>query len=196
MDMQLPALVEDQPPVDTGALETRALACLLEYAAGSSVALPVHAGVELVEQPSVVAVPGMPHFALGLMAWQGRQLPLIDLGRYLEEGDAPAPRPFSHVLVVAYQSAAGQPLEYGALCAPFLVRMIEVADSQQCPLPGGNALWPQISISCFRHQEQAVPVLDPSRVFVNNRSIQNRRSTVHAKGGHDDGSKLSGYSQT
>lgn len=167
MDMQLPALVEDPSTGEIGE-ETpapRALACLLEYARGAFVALPVHAGVELVEQPRVVAVPGMPHFALGLMAWQGRRLPLIDLGRHLEEGGAPAPVPFSHVLVVAFQTAAGQPLTYGALCAPFLVRMIEVTDSQQCPLPVSNERWPQIATSCFQYQGQPVPVLETARVF-------------------------------
>ncbi|MDP3702195.1 MAG: chemotaxis protein CheW [Hylemonella sp.] len=167
MDMQLPALVEDPSSGEIGE-ETpapRALACLLEYARGTCVALPVHAGVELVEQPRVVAVPGMPHFARGLIAWQGRQLPLIDLGRHLEEGGSPAPVPFSHVLVVAFQTAPGQALDYGALCAPFLVRMIEVTDSQQCPLPVGSERWARMAASCFRYQGQPVPVLETARVF-------------------------------
>jgi chemotaxis signal transduction protein len=168
MDMQPPALLEDHghpgaPPA--GATPT-ALACVLEYAPGAQIALPIHAGVELVEQPRVVPVPGMPYFCLGLLAWQGRQLPLIDFQVYLQEpGAALATRACSHVLVVAYQTAYGQPIEYGALCAPFLIRMIEVADNQQCPLPAGQPRWTGIAISCLMNQGQAVPVVDLARVF-------------------------------
>lgn len=167
MDMQPPALLDDhdQPGAAASAAQT-ALACVLEYAAGAQLALPIHAGVELVEQPRVVPVPGMPHFCVGLLAWQGRQLPLIDFQAYLRApGTSPSARASSHVLVVAYQSAHGQPIEYGALCAPFLIRMVEVGDGQQCPLPAAPACWTDIAISCFEHQGQAVPVLDPVRIF-------------------------------
>lgn len=168
MDLQLPALVEDHGHAGAPAPQAAtALACMLEYAPGAQIALPIHAGVELVEQPRVVPVPGMPHFCLGLLAWQGRQLPLIDFQAYLQApGDAAAPTTvYSHVLVVAYQTARGQPIEYGALCAPFLIRMIEVADNQQCPLPAQQPRWTDIAISCLMSQGQAVPVLDPARVF-------------------------------
>ncbi|MEQ1658669.1 MAG: hypothetical protein ABL896_07815, partial [Hylemonella sp.] len=61
MDMQLPVLVDDALPAEAGR-ETPALACVLEYGADSFIALPVHAGVELVESPRLVPVPGMAHF--------------------------------------------------------------------------------------------------------------------------------------
>jgi len=165
--MQLPVMTEDLPRDEVLAdRQAMALACLLPYAANAHIALPVHAGVELVEQPQVVPVPGMPHFCRGLVAWQGRQLPLIDLQAYLHQpAAAPVATPYSHVLVVAYQGAPGQPIEYGALCAPLLVRMIEVTDSQQCPLPAGQDCWTNITLSCFMHQGQAIPVLDPARIF-------------------------------
>ncbi len=198
MDLQLAAPIDDTvasaEPVPA-AQEPSASACLLEYAPGVMVALPIHAGVELVEQPSVVPVPGMPSFALGLMAWQGRQLPLIDLQRYLGEEGGGECGPSLHVLVVAYQTGAGQALAYGALCAPFLVRMVEVIDRQQCPLPEDRPSWREVSVSCFSEQGKAVPVLDLSRVFVNNRS-KSRLSTVHIKGGHNHGSEFSGDAET
>jgi len=166
MDLQLPVLADAPEHTADGApREATALACLLAYAPDAYVALPVHAGVELVEQPRVVAVPGMPQFCRGLVAWQGRQLPLIDLQAYLlGPAAAPAAR-YSHVLVVAYQTARNQAIEYGALCAPFLLRMQEVADSQQCPLPDSQAGWARIAIACFLYQGQAVPVLDPASIF-------------------------------
>lgn len=164
MDIQLPALVDEVLIAEAGR-EAPALACVLEYALGSFIALPVHAGVELVESPRLVPVPGMAHFCRGLVAWQGRQLPLIDLQAYLGGADAPAAFPFSHVLVVAYQVAPGVAIDYGAFCAPFLIRMVEVVDSDQCPLPLGQACWDSVAISCFLHQGRAIPVLDPSCIF-------------------------------
>lgn len=143
-----------------------ALACLLAYAPHAHVALPVHAGVELVEQPQLVPVPGMPHFCRGLLAWQGRRLPLVDLQAYLEPPEATQPASVpAHVLIVAYQVARGCPIEYGAICAPFLLRMIEVADSQQCELPARDPRWTGIAISCLVHQGQVIPVIDPARIF-------------------------------
>lgn len=164
MDLRPPLLVDDALPGEAGS-DPPALACVLEYAADSFIALPVHAGVELVESPRLVPVPGMAHFCRGLVAWRGRQLPLIDLQAYLWGMDSPASPPFSHVLMVAYQVAPGAAIEYGAFCAPFLIRMVEVVDSDQCPLPGGEARWDGIAISCFLHQGRVIPVLEPSRIF-------------------------------
>lgn len=166
MDMPLPVLVDDAPHDDMAAeREAPALACMLEYAANTFIALPIHAGVELVEQPRLVPVPGMPYFCRGLLAWQGRQLPLVDLQDYLGGMNAPTSPSASHVLVVAYQVAPGAAIEYGAFCAPFLIRMVEVVDRDQCTLPAGQACWARIAISCFLYQGRAVPVLEPSRIF-------------------------------
>ena len=167
MDMQLPMTFEDMP--SDGAApphEAQALACVLPYAEDAYIALPIHAGVELVEQPRIVPVPGMPFFCDGLVSWQGRWLPLIDLQAYLgKEGRAAPTQPCSHVLIVAYQASPAQPIEYGAFNAPWLVRMVQVSNSQQCPLPTDHSQFHLPAISCFQYQGRAVPVLDPSRMF-------------------------------
>lgn len=166
MNLSLPARSQaPEPPLPSRSHTSSALACLLAYAPQAYVALPVHAGVELVEQPRVVTVPRMPHFCRGLAAWQGRQLPLIDLHAYLQGPNTEVSLPFSHVLVVAYQAARHQAIEYGALCAPFLLRIQEVADSQQCPLPDEPPDWAGIAVSCFLYQGRAVPVLDLASIF-------------------------------
>ena len=113
----------------------------------------------------MVEVPGAPYYCRGLIGWQGRWLPLLDLNALLRaypEREAPAS---GHVLVLAYQEAPGRPLEYGAVCARLLVRMIEVADSQRCDLPQDSDLWPWVSLSCFEHEGHAVPVLDTRCLF-------------------------------
>jgi len=150
--------------------EPRAPARLLEYKRGGFVAFAAHATIGLVDRPPVVAVPGAPYYCLGLMAWQGRHLPLLDLNTLLRaypEASAPAA---GHVLVLAYQSAPGQPLQYGGVCAPWLVQMIEVADSQRCELPAEGDLWPWISLACFEYEGHAVPVLDTGRLFASPQS--------------------------
>lgn len=166
MDMQTPELLEKKLTEEGMTPHSEvALACLLDYAPGASVALPVHSGVELIEQPRIVPVPGMPACCLGLLTWQGRQLPLIDLRRYLDASCPIDVTYFSHVLVVAYQTSRGMPIEYGALCAPFLIRMIEVADSQQCASEASESILNSLSISCFQYQGRAVPVIEPARLF-------------------------------
>jgi chemotaxis signal transduction protein len=168
MDMYIPSAVEDVLPEDDAIPNVpRAKAYLLEYRQGCFVAFPAHTGVELVDQPEFVVVPGMPYFCLGLMAWQGRRLPLLDLDRLLN-GPGVLGRPsIGHVLVLAYQCAPGQALKYGALLAPSLIQMIDVIDSQQCPLPTDIPGLPRISLSCFEFEGKAVPVLDTARLFAN-----------------------------
>jgi hypothetical protein len=165
MDPQLQLIAAPQAPSEAVADELRAPARLLEYKRGCFVAFPAHATIGLVDNPKVVPVPGAPYYCLGLLPWQGRRLPLLDLNTLLRAYPDADPPPAGHVLVLAYQIAPGGPLQYGAVCAPWLVRMIEVTDSQQCDLPADGDLWPWISLSCFDYEGNAVPVLDTSRLF-------------------------------
>lgn len=166
MDTELSRLAAaPQAPSQGAAEEPRAPARLLEYKRGCFVAFPAHATIGLVDNPKVAAVPGAPYYCLGLMSWQGRELPLLDLNTLLRAYPDADPPPAGHVLVLAYQSAPREPLQYGAVCAPWLVRMVEVADSQQCDLPEDSDLWPWISLACFDHEGRAVPILDTSRLF-------------------------------
>jgi chemotaxis signal transduction protein len=167
MDMQLTNVIEDTLSPDEPVADVpRATAYLLEYSKNRYVAFPPYAGVELVEDPRVVPVPGMPNFCLGLMAWQGRQLPLLDLSRLLSGSNSvPGKAAVGHVLVVAYQSAPDRPLEYGAVNAPFLINIVGVVDSQQCDLPSDVDILARISLSCFEYEGHAVPILDGARLF-------------------------------
>jgi len=168
MELQSLLRAEDlqlHPPEEEPPQETRTPARLLEYKRGAFVAFPAHTTVGLIECPPVLVVPGAPYYCLGLIAWQQRRIPLLDLNTLLRAYPEPNEAPVGHVLVLAFQSAAGRPLAYGGVCARWLVRMIEVADSQQCELPGDSDLWPWISLSCFAHEDHAVPVLDTARLF-------------------------------
>jgi hypothetical protein len=53
----------------------------------------------------------------------------------------------------------------GALCAPSLVRLMELADGQQCRLPETSTVWPGVSLSCFQYEHHVVPILNTGRIF-------------------------------
>jgi hypothetical protein len=145
--------------------EIRAPARLLEYRRGSFVAFPPHVTVGLVHRPQLVPVPGAPYFAPGLVAWNGEHIPLIDLASLLRAHPGENEPMADHVLVVGFQRGPGLAVEHGAICAPHLVRVAEVGDSQQCELPNDSDLWPLLAISCFEYQGCAVPVLDTGLLF-------------------------------
>lgn len=167
MDLQMTVMAEEdlQAAREAASDEPRTPARLLEYKRGAFVAFAAHTTMGLIECPPVVGVPGAPYYCRGLIAWQDRRLPLLDLGTLLRAYPEPNEPPSRHVLVLAWQSAPGLSLDYGAVCARSLVRMIEVADSQQCALPADSDLWPWISLSCFEHEGHSVPVLDTARLF-------------------------------
>jgi chemotaxis signal transduction protein len=156
---------EAQALLEIPASQARALACVLEYRANAFVALPIHSGVELLEPPIITPVPGMPAFALGLISWQRRHLPLIDIDALLHGKPVRHDSLIDHVLVVAYQAQRNALLEYAALCAPHLVRMTEVTNHQACllaPHLSGLKAW---VLACFKYQGQSVPILDLARIF-------------------------------
>ena len=57
----------------------RAPARLIVYARQRYVALAPHATIELLDNPSLAHVPGSAYYLRGLLKWQGRWIPAIDL---------------------------------------------------------------------------------------------------------------------
>jgi len=147
----------------------RGIARLIEYRRERYVAFAPHTTIELVENPAIIEVPGAASYGLGLMSWQGGWLPVIDLawllhGKPPSVQDAPAPR---YALVLAYQPAPRQAVAHGAIALELLPQFAAVSDTQLCPWPDAHPRWPQLGLSCFAHEGQAVPILDTSRLFTN-----------------------------
>ena len=150
-------------PADRPKRERQAPARILEYAQDCRIALPIHTTLEIVEEIEVVPVPGAASHAVGLLLWQEQWLPLIDLACLFGAADTVAtPR---YVLVVAYQRAPRQALEYGAIALSRLPETVFVSDDSACELPEDNPLWPRISLSCFRHRDTPTPIVDTGRLF-------------------------------
>lgn len=165
MDAQTLSAESNEDTLEDAPREIRAPARLLEYRRGRFVAFPPHVTVGLVHQPKVVAVPGAPYFALGLMPWNGEHIPVLDLASLARAYPGETEPMADHVLVLAFQRGPGQAIEHGAVCAPHLVRVAEVADSQQRELPNDTDLWPLLAISCFEYEGNPVPVLDTNLLF-------------------------------
>lgn len=145
----------------------RGIARLIEYSRGRHVAFPPHTTIELIENPVIIEVPGAPAYALGLMSWQGGWLPVIQLDLLLHAPSTPAPPAQAprYALVLAYQPAPRLPVAHGAIGMDFLPKFSAVGDDAQCALPLDSPRWPRLSLSCFFHEAQPVPILDTARLF-------------------------------
>ena len=145
---------------------TNAVARLVEYSRGKFVALPPHTTLEVIEQPRLATVPGAAYYTRGLLAWQGKYIPVVDLETLLRAYPQPhaaaAPR---YALVVAYQTAPGAPVEHGAIALNELPDTATVDDAAACDLPKDSDLWDAIALSCFSIEGKAVPIVDTGALF-------------------------------
>lgn len=177
MDMMLPAelapalravpgLVNDAPTADAtpGAELALAPARLLQYKPDGFVALPVHTTIELLDGPLMIDMPGAACYCNRLVRWRGQWLALLDLDTLLGANSDRAGVP-RYALVVAWQQAPGWPVEHGAIGLATLPQTVGVGDHAGCELPADSDLWPVLALSCFRHEGQAVPILDTARLF-------------------------------
>jgi chemotaxis signal transduction protein len=146
-------------------IRTTAPAWLLEYADGQFVAFGLHTTLALVEKPSFIHVPGAPRHALGLMDWNARRIPLLDLDRLNGCGAQPGRAAPSHALVLAWHRPGLAKAEFGAVAAARLVTMIEVRDAQQCPVPADAGFLSEAADAWFEHRGQRVAVIDTARLF-------------------------------
>ena len=153
-------------PVNSRAPGARVTALLADYTRGRAVAFAPHATLELVERPVITPVPGAAYFAHGLLRWQAHFVPVIDLHTLLRAHADAALKPPRYALILAWQRAAGAPLEHGAIGLAAPPRRLEIdADTAAFPLPNDSDLWPLIANSCLRDGEQVIPIIDTSRLF-------------------------------
>ena len=138
---------------------------LVEYAPGRRVALAPHTTIELIEHPAPLPVPGAANYSCGLLAWQDRRLPMMDLHALLTGQASTRASVHRYALVTAYQRAGGSTPEYGAIGMSVLPETISVGDEAFCDLPADHAIWPLVSASCFHFRGQAIPVIDTLALF-------------------------------
>ncbi|HEU4602163.1 MAG TPA: chemotaxis protein CheW [Steroidobacteraceae bacterium] len=122
---------------------------------GTSLALAQCEVIEVVEEPEVYDVPLGPHWCRGLLHWRGQLIPLAFGGL----------REAPYVVVVAYQTAPKQPLQFAALGLTSVPKMFEVpADADRDPPPSCELREEQIR-ACLEHDGETLIVPELHRLF-------------------------------
>lgn len=164
---QIPDISQDTY-IEPATPRQQVVARLAEYGPGQLIALPPLVTYALVDNPVPLLVPRAANYAYGLLSWQRSYIPLIDLGALLSHGVAPTRQP-RYALILAYRDGAQQGmLRFGAIALNRLPVSVAVSDESRCSLPSDSPLWPEIALSCFMHEEYAVPILDSTRLFTGN----------------------------
>ncbi len=136
-------------------------AWLLDFGQGMRAAVGTRVLVHIIDNPQVHRVPCTPPHCHGVVAWQGKLLPVLDMAARLGAA-VQMPRLLA---VAAYQDRPEEPARFGALLLAALPVAIAAGDAQSCALPEQPAEWGRYACSCFEHQEEAVPVLHLGRIF-------------------------------
>lgn len=157
LDDATDAAVEAQPTAE---------ARMVAYAPGRFIAFAPHATQELLENPQFLAVPGSAYYGYGLLHWQERHIPLIHLESVIKAYPAfDASVTPAYALILAYQPQAGAPLQYGAIAVADIPTSVTVRDADFASLPKDSDMWGEFSLSCFKHNNQHVPIIDVARMF-------------------------------
>lgn len=119
--------------------------------------------VHLVEDPVLEHIPYTPVQCQHVLLWEGELLPVIDLAAWLT-GQA-TERGHGTIGVVRWQNRSDAVPQYGALLFTGTPQKVEVADNQVCDLPEQPAGWQSITLSCFRHDDRPIVILDLPRIF-------------------------------
>ncbi|OUS14859.1 hypothetical protein A9Q88_13800 [Gammaproteobacteria bacterium 50_400_T64] len=141
-------------------------AWLLDISGGLTVAVAAQDVIYVFPQvPQVVPVPQTPDHVTGVLVWQQRLVPAIDLGMYLDLKQTANDEIQAEVMVLV--ALAGSKL--GALVLRQIPERVDVADSRQCDLPPVLHGWDCLAPSCFMHEVRGVvPILDLNTVFGRN----------------------------
>jgi hypothetical protein len=138
-------------------------AWLLDLGAGRWAAVGDREQVHLLHDPAAHRVPWTPRSASQVLLWNGRCVPVVDLGIRL--GDVPSYTVSRLLGLYAYLESPGNAVAFGALWLAAAPRRISLDAPRMVDLPSPQAAWREVAISCFQWQDAPVPVLDLTRVF-------------------------------
>jgi chemotaxis signal transduction protein len=117
----------------------------------------------LVHYPALFSVPGTPYYCNRVLVWQDQILPALDLGAWLRGRASQSNQ--NLVAVTTYPDPSSDDMCYAGLLLADIPSQLTVDDSQACDLPSAPAGWGSLAISCFRHHDRVVPIIDLQTVF-------------------------------
>lgn len=124
--------------------------------------------LELIEKPELLIVPGTKSYVQGLLRWQGRWVPVLNMQTMLS-GKIKFIRP-KFCLIVMYRYPDSAVIEYGALLLKKIADTISVTNDDAMPLPDNSGLWPLIADSCVRVGNHGAPIINIQSLFCNSYS--------------------------
>lgn len=145
--------------------ESSVQAWLLEFAHNQIAAVGLHELVEVLSRPRLYHVPMATARCHQVLVWRDEILPVVNFGaaRGIEPDDAITGGAVT--AIAAYQTAPGEPLRHGALELNVMPKTVTVADNMACALPDTSSPINELAVSCFSHDNVAVPIIDLTRVF-------------------------------
>jgi chemotaxis signal transduction protein len=122
---------------------------------GAPLALAQCQVIEVVEEPETYTVPLGPQWCRGLLHWRGQLIPFA-------YGGNPEVR---FVVVVAYQPAPKQPLQFAAFSVASMPQQFDVPADADCEPPSTEALRMDQLRACFEHEGKRWVVPDLEHMF-------------------------------
>ena len=147
-------------------------AWVLELGAQRRVAVGVREQVELLSASAARERSGAPACCRYELDWNGRVVPVVDLGIALDGRACEGPQRL--IGVYAFEDGRAR-LAAGALWLARPPRLVQVDDSAACPLPADWNPAAGIALSCFALDGHAVPIVDLAAVFTGRLIAANER---------------------
>ena len=145
--------------------EVSAQAWLLELNRQQVAAVGLHELVEVLSRPKLYHVPMSGPRSHQVLVWRDEILPVVSFAND-SDGESESEMLGAAVTAIAvYQTVPGEPLRHGALQLSGMPKTVTVADNMACALPETRSSIGDLAISCFFHDNFAVPVIDLTRVF-------------------------------
>ncbi len=148
----------------TASVQNAARAWLFDTGSGFRFAAGAHHVIEYLLSPETVTIPCTPACAPGVMLWREQMIPWVDFAPRIV-GDLDASSDRRRAVVLAWQDAPGEALQYGALSIRAAPIEIFVTDDMACMLPHELAAIGRFSLSSFTFDDKSVLVLDVARLF-------------------------------
>jgi len=145
--------------------ENSAQAWLLEFSRQQVVAVGLHELVEVLSRPKLYHVPMSSPRSHQVLVWRDEILPVVGFGADTESESDDALFGAAVTAIAVYQTVPGEPLRHGALQLNGMPKTVTVTDNMACALPDSHSAIRNLAISCFSHENLAVPVIDLTRVF-------------------------------
>ncbi len=139
----------------------QAKAWLLDIGLAYMAAVGVREVMHLLDVPVTYAIPCTPPYCNRVVSWQGRLLPVMDIP--LRVGGESLQARF--MAVVGFRAPQGGAVDYGAIPLVSPPRQILVGDDQACALPEYMHRMDRLAMSCFKFEEQPVPILNLQLLF-------------------------------